>query len=82
MEFDFVDIGAELDGHKIRHIFPVEVSTSRRFFSFALLVLFNLSGMAANNGSAEISNGFKESQEAGPIECLHSSRIERMSAVM
>ena len=28
VKFDFVDIGAELDRHKIRHIFPVEVSTS------------------------------------------------------
>ena len=27
VKFDFVDIGAELDRHKIRHLFPVEVST-------------------------------------------------------
>ena len=39
VKFDFVDIGAELDRHKIRHIFPVEVSTSSGFFAFALLTL-------------------------------------------
>ena len=26
IKFDFVDIGAELDRHKIRHLFPVEAS--------------------------------------------------------
>ena len=31
VKFDFVDIGAELDRHKIRHFFPVEASTSRDF---------------------------------------------------
>ena len=59
VKFDFVDIGAELDRHKIRHMSPVEASTSCGFFAYAFLVLFDLSGMAANNGRAEVSNGVK-----------------------